>query len=121
MVLIRNQEVLEILRNLSSPAPALPKLTEARSLRDPTAFLLRRRGLLTSHRLNFRSYLTSTASVASTAKIMPKPTRSTGIIGRPAAPLNRREEHRQAFQERNIAKSRNEWLYPYDPLQVALT
>jgi salicylate hydroxylase len=27
---------------------------------------------------------------------------------------------RQAFQERNIAKSRNEWLYPYDPLRVAL-
>ena len=31
------------------------------------------------------------------------------------------ERMRQAFQERNIAKSRNEWLYPYDPLQVALT
>jgi len=30
------------------------------------------------------------------------------------------ERMRQAFQERNIAKSRNEWLYPYDPLQVAL-
>jgi salicylate hydroxylase len=28
---------------------------------------------------------------------------------------------RQAFHERNIAKSRNEWLYPYDPLRVALT
>ena len=28
---------------------------------------------------------------------------------------------RQAFQDRNIAKSRNEWLYPYDPLRVALT
>jgi len=27
---------------------------------------------------------------------------------------------RQAFQERNIAKSRNEWLYPYDPLKVEL-
>ena len=28
---------------------------------------------------------------------------------------------RQAFHDRNIAKSRNEWLYPYDPLHVALT
>lgn len=28
---------------------------------------------------------------------------------------------RQAFAERNIAKSRNEWLYPYDPLSVGLT
>jgi salicylate hydroxylase len=28
---------------------------------------------------------------------------------------------RQAFADRNIAKSRNEWLYPYDPLKVALT
>lgn len=27
---------------------------------------------------------------------------------------------RQAFHDRNIAKSRNEWLYPYDPLRVAL-
>src|SRR5256885_5693649 len=27
---------------------------------------------------------------------------------------------RRAFQERNIAKSRNEWLYPYDPLRVAI-
>jgi salicylate hydroxylase len=27
---------------------------------------------------------------------------------------------RQAFADRNIAKSRNEWLYPYDPLRVAL-
>ena len=31
------------------------------------------------------------------------------------------EEMRKAFQDRNIAKSRNEWLYPYDPLQVTLT
>lgn len=28
---------------------------------------------------------------------------------------------RQAFHDRNIAKSRNEWLYPYDPLRVALS
>jgi salicylate hydroxylase len=27
---------------------------------------------------------------------------------------------RKAFQDRNIAKSRNEWLYPYDPLHVPL-
>ena len=27
---------------------------------------------------------------------------------------------RQAFHDRNIAKSRNEWLYPYDPLTVPL-
>ena len=27
---------------------------------------------------------------------------------------------RQAFHDRNIAKSRNEWLYPYDPLTVSL-
>jgi salicylate hydroxylase len=30
------------------------------------------------------------------------------------------ERMRQAFHERDIAKSRNEWLYPYDPLRVAL-
>ena len=29
-------------------------------------------------------------------------------------------EMRQAFHDRNIAKSRNEWLYPYDPLNVPL-
>src|SRR2546425_11813621 len=65
-------------------------------LSRPTAFLLRRRGLLASHRLRLRSYLTSTASAASTAKIMPQPARSTDTIGLPAAPLNNREEHRQA-------------------------
>ena len=27
-------------------------------------------------------------------------------------------EMRQAFHDRDIARSRNEWLYPYDPLQV---
>lgn len=27
---------------------------------------------------------------------------------------------RQAFHDRNIARSRNEWLYPYDPLRVAI-
>ena len=27
---------------------------------------------------------------------------------------------RQAFHDRDIARSRNEWLYPYDPLRVAL-
>ena len=27
---------------------------------------------------------------------------------------------RQAFADRNIARSRNEWLYPYDPLTVPL-
>ena len=27
---------------------------------------------------------------------------------------------RQAFHDRNIAKSRNEWRYPYDPLPVPL-
>ena len=27
---------------------------------------------------------------------------------------------RQAFHDRNIAKSRNEWLYPYDPWHVRL-
>jgi salicylate hydroxylase len=27
---------------------------------------------------------------------------------------------RAAFQERNIARSRNEWLYPYDALGVPL-
>jgi salicylate hydroxylase len=27
---------------------------------------------------------------------------------------------RQAFHDRNIARSRNEWLYPYDPLTVPL-
>lgn len=29
-------------------------------------------------------------------------------------------EMRQAFHDRNIARSRNEWLYPYDPLSVNL-
>lgn len=29
-------------------------------------------------------------------------------------------EMRQAFASRNIARSRNEWLYPYDPLTVPL-
>jgi len=28
------------------------------------------------------------------------------------------DEMRKQFHERNIAKSRNEWLYPYDPLTV---
>jgi salicylate hydroxylase len=27
---------------------------------------------------------------------------------------------RQAFHDRNIARSRNEWLYPYDPLKVVI-
>jgi salicylate hydroxylase len=31
------------------------------------------------------------------------------------------EEMRKAFHDRNIAKSRNEWLYSYDPLRVPLT
>ncbi len=30
------------------------------------------------------------------------------------------EQMRQAFHDRNIAKSRNEWLYPYDPWRVEL-
>ena len=28
---------------------------------------------------------------------------------------------KQAFKDRNIAASRNNWLYPYDPLNVPLT
>jgi salicylate hydroxylase len=35
--------------------------------------------------------------------------------------ISNAEEMRQAFHDRNIAKSRNEWLYPYDPLHVPLT
>ena len=31
------------------------------------------------------------------------------------------EEMRKAFHDRNIAKSRNEWLYSYDPLRDSLT
>ncbi|WOP15029.1 FAD-dependent monooxygenase [Ottowia sp. SB7-C50] len=31
------------------------------------------------------------------------------------------DEMRRAFKDRNIAASRNGWLYPYDPLTVALT
>jgi salicylate hydroxylase len=31
------------------------------------------------------------------------------------------EEMRKAFHERNLSKSRAEWLYSYDPLTVALT
>jgi len=34
--------------------------------------------------------------------------------------INDAEQMRRAFHERNIAQSRNEWLYPYDPLQVPL-
>jgi salicylate hydroxylase len=30
-------------------------------------------------------------------------------------------EMRRAFEEKNIAKSRDQWLYPYDPLTVELT
>lgn len=30
------------------------------------------------------------------------------------------QQMRQAFADRDIARSRNEWLYPYDPLTVAL-
>lgn len=30
------------------------------------------------------------------------------------------QQMKQAFKERNIAASRNNWLYPYDPLQVNL-
>ncbi|MSQ49012.1 MAG: FAD-binding protein [Betaproteobacteria bacterium] len=30
------------------------------------------------------------------------------------------ETMRRAFHDRDIARSRNEWLYPYDPLQVAI-
>jgi salicylate hydroxylase len=30
------------------------------------------------------------------------------------------DQMRQAFHDRNIAKSRNEWLYPYDPLHAPL-
>lgn len=31
------------------------------------------------------------------------------------------DQMRQAFQERNIARSRNDWLYPYEALQAELT
>ncbi|MEK0419077.1 MAG: hypothetical protein RI949_3083, partial [Pseudomonadota bacterium] len=34
--------------------------------------------------------------------------------------IDNAQEMRQAFHDRNIAKSRNEWLYPYDPLTVDL-
>ena len=34
--------------------------------------------------------------------------------------INDAGQMRRAFHERNIARSRNEWLYPYDPLQVPL-
>jgi salicylate hydroxylase len=30
------------------------------------------------------------------------------------------ETMRRAFAERNIARSRNEWLYPYDPWTVPI-
>jgi len=35
--------------------------------------------------------------------------------------IGKAEEMRQAFHDRNIAQSRNEWLYPYDPLSVPLS
>ena len=34
--------------------------------------------------------------------------------------INDAAQMREAFASRNIARSRNEWLYPYDPLRVAL-
>lgn len=34
--------------------------------------------------------------------------------------IDNADEMRQAFHDRNIARSRNEWLYPYDPLTVPL-
>jgi salicylate hydroxylase len=34
--------------------------------------------------------------------------------------IDNAQEMRQAFHDRNIARSRNEWLYPYDPLTVPL-
>lgn len=34
--------------------------------------------------------------------------------------ISNADEMRQAFHDRNIARSRNEWLYPYDPLTVPL-
>jgi salicylate hydroxylase len=30
------------------------------------------------------------------------------------------QKMKQAFKDRNIAASRNNWLYPYDPMQVDL-
>jgi salicylate hydroxylase len=30
------------------------------------------------------------------------------------------DQMRQAFHDRDIARSRNEWLYPYDPLRAPL-
>jgi len=30
------------------------------------------------------------------------------------------QQMKQAFKDRNIAASRNNWLYPYNPLQVDL-
>jgi|ERR1700674_2379152 len=38
MLLTTTKDLFEILRNFSSPAPALPRLTEARSSRDPPLF-----------------------------------------------------------------------------------
>ena len=34
--------------------------------------------------------------------------------------ISNADEMRQAFHDRNIARSRNEWLYPYDPLTAPL-
>lgn len=34
--------------------------------------------------------------------------------------IDNAQEMRQAFHDRNVARSRNEWLYPYDPLTVPL-
>jgi len=34
--------------------------------------------------------------------------------------ISNADEMRKAFHDRNIARSRNEWLYPYDPLTVDL-
>ncbi|MFZ2649799.1 MAG: FAD-dependent monooxygenase [Burkholderiaceae bacterium] len=34
--------------------------------------------------------------------------------------IDQAEAMRRAFHDRDIARSRNEWLYPYDPMRVAL-
>jgi salicylate hydroxylase len=34
--------------------------------------------------------------------------------------IDNADEMRQAFKDRNIAASRNNWLYPYDPLSVEI-
>lgn len=54
--------------------------------------------------------------LARTARIVNESTESRGLYR-----IEDEDEMRKAFREKDIGKSRTEWLYSYDPLHVALT